>query len=133
MTKGEAKVKNRILVLVVILTFGCVVMVILSGQKLAKNQSELDKERYTRIVAEEKLSQTLSKLSSLESELSKKQNQIENVQVILEKEKNSVFEIKGQMDKLMQVNRQLEETLKTVVPSPSVASSVPAADGPSQK
>ena len=114
--KGRGQLKNKILILAVVLTFGCVVMVVLSGQKLSKSQQDLDKERYSRMVAEEKYSQTISKLNSAESEMNKKQNRIENVQALLEKEKTSADEIRGQMEKLLQVNKRLEDALKSVVP-----------------
>jgi len=123
-------VKNKILIIAVILTFGCVVMVVLSSSKVSKTQEELTIERYTRMTAEEKLSQTQTKLNSLEAEMAKKQNQIENVQVLLEKAKVSASELQNQMDKLSQTNQQLEEALKSATPELSQTPETPSVGGP---
>ena len=122
--------KNKILIIAVILTFGCVVMVVLSSSKVSKTQEELILERYTRITTEEKLSQTQAKLNSLEAEMARKQNQIENVQVLLEKAKVSASELQNQMDKLSQTNQQLEEALKSATPEQSPTPETPPVGGP---
>jgi len=126
----DSDVKNKILIIAVILTFGCVVMVVLSSSKVSKTQEELIIERYTRMTAEEKLSQTQTKLNSLEAEMAKKQNQIENVQVLLEKAKVSASELQNQMDKLSQANQQLEEALKSATPELSQTPETPPVGGP---
>lgn len=121
--------KNKILVIAVFLTFGCVVMAILSGTKVSRTREELNVERYNRMVAEEKLSQTSTKLNSLEAEMAKKQDQIEKVQALLEKEKVAALTLKNQMDKLLETNKQLEEALKSASPELSQTSQTPPEGG----
>lgn len=108
--------KNKVLIIAVLLTFGCVVMAVLSGSKVSKTQEELNVERYNRMTAEEKLAQVMSKLNSLESEMAKKQDQVEHIQALFEQERVSAAELKSQMDKLLQTNQQLEAALKDAVP-----------------
>ena len=111
--------KTKILVLLGLLTVGSLVIVFLSSQRLKGTNGELDKERYDRMVAEEKLEQALSKIKSLEGNVSASSNQLQAIKEALEQQKNNNASVREELEKMTKLKEVLEQELKnSLVPTP---------------
>ena len=72
--------KNVISILCVILAAVAVFVAVQNSQKSMKAMADLDRERYDRMISEENLETTKSKVVSLEGELSRVQNKMAAVE-----------------------------------------------------
>lgn len=116
--------KNKILIIVAILAVGCLGLVIFLSQNVSQTSKDLIQERYNRMVAEEKLEKALFKIQSLENELTNTQNQTQNLQTVLEKEKVASDKIRTELEKTSKLKEVLEKALKDALvepPAPSPA------------
>ena len=105
--------KNKFLIVASLLTFGCLVLVMLSSQRIDKARKEIDTERYNRMVAEEKLEKALSRVKTLETEITNAQNQAQNIQTVLEQQATAASHLKAELEKETQAKKQLENQLKS--------------------
>lgn len=110
--------KNRILIIAVILTLGCVVLVVLSSQKIDKCTKDINAERYKRMVAEERLENTRMKINSLRTEMTNLMDQIENIKAQLEEEKSTNADLKSEIEKVTKLKNVLEQQLKNALVAP---------------
>ena len=106
------KVKDKILVVSIILMIGAILMTLSSNQVTSKFHQELDQERYKRLVAEENLSKAATKISSLESELSGTREKIQSVQAILQEGKAQANDLKSQLDSVVSAKATLEKKIE---------------------
>lgn len=104
--------KNKILIIAVILTLGCLVLVILSSQKVGRFSEELNLERYSRMVAEEKLENAVARVKSLESDLKTMQDHLNSLQEALEKETRTSTGLKSELEMITKLKDILEQQLK---------------------
>ena len=109
--KVKDSMKNKILVIAVILTIGTSLMAITSSQSAAKVQSGLDQERYNRMVAEEKLEKASAKISSLSSELDNAKMKIQSIQAAVEEDKSTASELKAQLESVTKLKESLERKM----------------------
>lgn len=114
--------KDKIIVIAVLLTVGCVAITIVSGSKASQNSKMLDQERYNRMVAEEKLEKALAKVQSLESALTSAQNQAQSIQDTLAKEKTANEGLKTELEKTEKLKQILENELKNSLVTESAKS-----------
>ena len=110
---------NKILMTAAILAIGCLVIVIISGQAVGKTRKDLNQERYSRMVVEEKLEKTLLKVKSLENELTNTQNQVQSVQAIAEQERIANSNLRIELEKMTKLKGVLEDQLKNALVQPA--------------
>jgi septal ring factor EnvC (AmiA/AmiB activator) len=94
------------------------------AQTISKN---LEVERYSRLVAEEKVVNTLSKIKQLENDLKASEEKVAKVQAVLKDQKNVNVDLEHQYEKLSKAKADLEDQLKSAVGQPPSAPSPMAA------
>ena len=109
--KVKDSMKNKILVVAVILTIGACLMAISSSQSATKVQQGLDQERYNRMVAEEKLEKANSKVASLQTELENTKAKIQSIQAVLDQGKSTTAELKSQLEGVTKLKESLERKM----------------------
>ena len=107
--------KNRILILVAVLAVGGLVMGVIADRTVDQTRKELERERYNRMVAEEKLEKVNAKIRSLEGETINAQNQTQSIQTVLEEEKNANDKLRKELEKMTKLKEVLEEQLKNAL------------------
>lgn len=112
--------KNKLVITSLILVVACLALATGLSAKLSNTKKQLDEERYTRMLAEEKLNEASRKANSLESDLAHARNQAQSIQAILEKEKATASSLKSELEKAADLNQKLAGEAKNV----------PAADAP---
>lgn len=108
----DEKLKNKILLVVIVLMIGFLFMALSSNQAVGHIKRDLDQERYKRIVAEESLSKASSKVNSLETELSDTRDKIQSVQAILQEGKNETSDLKVQLERMTKAKEALEKKIE---------------------
>ena len=124
----DEKLKNKILIAVIVLMVGFLFMAFSSNQAVGHIKRDLDQERYKRIVAEENLSKTSAKISSLEAELAGTRDKIQSVQAILQEGKSETSDLKTQLERMTKAKEALEkriEELKNAAVPADIVSSEP--------
>ena len=111
--------KNNILIVAAVLAIGCLVMVVISGRTVDQTRKELERERYKRMVAEEKIEAVNAKIKSLEGETTNAQNQTQSIQTVLEEEKNANDTLRKELEKMTKLKGVLEEQLKNALVKPA--------------
>lgn len=120
--------KNLGLILVVILAVGAVAgVVVYYKSQIAGISKSLETERYSRLVAEEKVINSVSKIKQLQDELQSNQKQIEKVQELLKEQKSLNKDLDSQFQKLSKAKSQLEEEIQTLISQQAVAAQAAAA------
>lgn len=119
----DGKLKNKILLVVIVLMIGFLFMALSSNQTAGHIKRDLDQERYKRIVAEENLGKASSKINSLETELSGTRDKIQSAQAILQEGKAETSDLKIQLEHMTKAKEALEkkiEELKNATASEAV-------------
>ncbi len=111
--------KNNILIVAAVLAIGCLVMVVISGRTVNQTRKELERERYNRMVDEEKLEHVNAKMRSIEGETINAQNQTQSIHTVLEEEKNANDKLRKELEKMMKLKEVLEEQLKSALVKPA--------------
>jgi len=111
--------KDKILILTVILSIGCLAIAVIASQKVNRNQQDLVQERYKRMVAEESLQKAQTKVKILRNDIVNVQNQVQGLQTILEKEKTLSSDLRTELEKLDKLNEVLENEPKKALVSES--------------
>ncbi len=104
--------QSKILIISVILVIGSAVMAMSSNQTAGKIKQELEQERYKRMVAEEGLTKTQSRISSLESELTTAKDKIQSVQAILATGKEENSDLKTELENVSKAKMALEKKIE---------------------
>jgi chromosome segregation ATPase len=87
---------------------------------------DLNKERYDRMVAEEKLTNLDARVNSLEIDLARSQNESESSQRRLNEIRKEAEAVKSQIDVLNKQKQELESKLNGLQKQPSSSASVEA-------
>lgn len=120
--------KNVGLILVFILAVGAIAGVVVYYKKQITSISKnLETERYSRLVAEEKVINSVSKIRQLQDELGDNQNKIDKIQDLLKEQKDLNKDLDSQFQKLSKAKAQLEEEIQTLVSQQAVAEQAAAA------
>ena len=112
------KIRDKILVVSLILLIGTCVMTLSSNQISGRMQEALNQERYKRITAEENFNKAASKINSLENELAGTRDKIQSVQTILEEGKQTNADLESHLASVTKAKEALEkkiDELKTQV------------------
>ena len=126
----DEKLKNKILISVIVLMVGFLLMALTSNQAVGHIKRDLDQERYKRIVAEENLSKASAKVNSLEMELSSTRDKIQSVQVILQEGKTVTTDLKVQLERMTKNKEALEKKIEELRNAEAPADAVSAESKP---
>ena len=107
--------KNQAVIIAVVFAVGCAAIVVVASQRISTTKKELERERYTRMETEEKLEKTISQVKSLEGEMTMTQSERQNVQALLEQEKNNATNLRTELEKVNKLNEVLERELKNAL------------------
>ena len=107
--------KDKVLIITVILTIGCLVYAVKASQRVNQNQAIIEVERYKRMEAEEALQKAQSKNVSLVNELTNVRNQLQGIQTILEKEKVASANFKEELERVSDSNESLKIKIKNAL------------------
>lgn len=120
--------KNVGLILVFILAVGAIAGIVVYYKKQISSISKnLETERYSRLVAEEKVINSVSKIKQLQDELGDNQKKIDKIQDLLKEQKDLNKDLDSQFQKLSKAKAQLEEEIQTLVSQQAVAQQAAAA------
>ena len=108
----KEKMRDKILVVAVILIVGFCLMALSSNQTVARIKSDLDRERYKRMVAEENFNKMTLKANSLEAELTGARDKIQTAQTILEEGKIQTSDLKSQLESVSRTKEALEKKVE---------------------
>lgn len=81
----------------------------------------LETERYSRLVAEEKVVNSVSKINQLQDDLIDNQEKITKIQDLLKEEKNVNKDLDSQFQKLSKAKSQLEKQIETLISQKALA------------
>jgi len=95
------------------------------AQKISKS---LETERYSRLVAEEKVVNNASKIRQLENDLKASEEKISKVQAVLKDQKSINTDLERQFDRLTKAKTDLENQLKIAIAQPPSAPVVQVAE-----
>lgn len=120
--------KNVGLILIFILAVGAIAGIVVYYKKQISSISKnLETERYSRLVAEEKVINSVSKIKQLQDELGDNQKKIDKIQDLLKEQKDLNKDLDSQFQKLSKAKAQLEEEIQTLVSQQAVAQQAAAA------
>ena len=125
----DEKLKNKILISVIVLMVGFLLMALTSNQAIGHIKRDLDQERYKRIVAEENLSKASAKINNLTRELSQAVDKIQSVQAILQEGKTQTSDLKVQLERVTKTKEILEKKIEELK-NASASAEVPAESKP---
>ena len=113
--------KNGGLIIGAVIVVGILIALAVYYKKEAKTISKnLESERYSRLVAEEKVVNTASKIKQLETDLKASEDKIAKVQNVLKEQKTINTDLERQFDRISKAKSDLENQLKTVIAQPPV-------------
>ena len=107
--------KDKPLVFLAVLTISCLIIAIVSGQKVGSARDDLNEERYKRMVAEEKLEKRKAANRVLASKLDKAQGNINQLDALLREKKEVVSELRLELEKTTRLNHVLQTELKNAL------------------
>jgi septal ring factor EnvC (AmiA/AmiB activator) len=107
--------ENKNLVILAVISVCCLLITIVSSQKFQRERKTLNEERYSRMVAEEKLEQVSAKIRSLEANLAKSQAETNQLNALLQGNEGAIAEIKLELEKTTRLNQVLQEQLKNAL------------------
>jgi TolA-binding protein len=121
-------VKNLGLVLLFVVVAGALIGVVAHyKQQVTQISKVLESERYSRLVAEEKVVNSVSKIKQLQDDLSENEDKIAKIQNIL-KEQNSVNkDLESQYQKLSKSKSQLEDQIQMLISQQAMAAQAESA------
>ncbi len=107
--------KDLILVILGLLVAGLAAFLLRTIEKEHKAVRNLQEERYSRMVAEERLQKNAAKIATLEAQIKSASDKMAKIQDIVEQEKGVNADLKKQYAKLAEVKEEMESKLKAVV------------------
>ncbi len=111
--------KNIAVIAVIVAILGAlIVTLVYYKREITKITKTLESERYSRLVAEEKVVNSASKIKQLEGDLKSNEDKIAKVQSLLKDQKNFNKDLETQYERLARTKIALEEQLKTVISQP---------------
>ncbi len=114
--------KNTGLIAVAVIVVGLLsVLLVHYKQEAQKISRSLEAERYSRLVAEEKVVNTVSKIRNLENELKASEEKIAKVQSVLKDQKTVNNDLERQYERLSKAKTDLENQLRIAIAQPPSA------------
>ena len=120
--------KDAVLVVLILIIVGLAAFLMHFAQKATKADKNLEEERYGRLVAEEILQKSNTKMTALENQVKAATGKMAKIQDIVDQEKGVNADLKQQYTKLAEAKEQLEAKLKAAMEEHAAAqAAVPAA------
>ncbi len=111
--------KNTGLIVAMVVVVGILTgLIVHFKQEAGKIAKSLETERYSRLVAEEKVVNTVSKIKQLENELMSSEEKIAKVQSVLKDQKSLNTDLEHQFDRLSKAKADLENQLRVAIAQP---------------
>ncbi len=107
--------ENKNLVILAVISIGCLLISIVSSQRFQHARNSLNEERYNRMVAEEKLEQLKSKVRALETSGQKSQAEADQLNALLQRNEGAIANLKLELEKTERLNQVLQEQLKNAL------------------
>lgn len=107
-----------VIVVIVAILSAFIATLVYHKREITTVTKTLEAERYNRLVAEEKVVNSVSKIKQLESDLKSNEDKITKIQSVLKEQKNFNKDLEDQYERLSRAKSALEEQLKTVVNQP---------------
>ncbi|MFA6378385.1 MAG: hypothetical protein WCX16_01205 [Candidatus Omnitrophota bacterium] len=107
--------QNRNLLILTAVSIGCLLISIVSSQKFQRTRNDLNEERYSRMVAEEKLEQMKAKVRLLESNGQKAQAEVDQLNLLLQRNEGAIANLKLELEKTERLNQVFQEQLKNAL------------------
>jgi peptidoglycan hydrolase CwlO-like protein len=107
--------ENKNLLILAIVSIGCLLISLVSSQKFQRTRNDLNEERYNRMVAEEKLEQMKTKVRLLESNAQKAQAEIDQLNLLLQRNEGAIANLKLELEKTERLNQVFQEQLKNAL------------------
>ena len=120
------ELKNKILIVVVVLMAGFCLMALSSNQTVAHTKEELNQERYKRMVTEENLNKAALRLGTLESDLNSAREKLQTIQAIAQEGKSQASDLKVQLESVTKAKEALEKKMEELKSAAAVAEANPA-------
>lgn len=110
------------LILIFIVFFGALFGVtVYYKDQIASISKVLETERYSRLVAEEKVINSVSKIQQLQDELTDNQDKMAKIQNLLKEQKTVNKDLDSQFQKLSKAKSQLETQIQTLISDQALA------------
>lgn len=108
----DDQLKDRVLIASIVLAAVCLVLAISSGIAANRNKTGVQKEMALRIETEEKLNNVSSRVTGIEAELKKTQDELSKAKTELSQEQLNNQAFKTELEKVTRLKEQLEKDLK---------------------
>ena len=114
--------KNIFLALLVVVFAGVLAAVAIHYKhQVTQISKTLESERYSRLVAEEKVVNSVSKIKQLQDDLQDNEKKIAKIQDVLKEQKNVNNDLETQYQKLAKSKEELEEQIQVLISQQAVA------------
>ena len=114
--------KKLFIVLIFLAVAGALIAVAMYYKhEVTQISKTLETERYSRLVAEEKVVNSFSKIKQLQDDLAENEKRINKIQDVLKEQKNVNQDLEGQYKKLSKSKEQLEEQIQVLISQQAVA------------
>lgn len=114
--------KKLFIVLIFLAVAGALIVVAMYYKhEVTQISKTLETERYSRLVAEEKVVNSFSKIKQLQDDLAENEKRINKIQDVLKEQKNVNQDLEGQYKKLSKSKEQLEEQIQVLISQQAVA------------
>lgn len=104
--------KNTVIVVSIIVALSSAYAAYFFGQKADRSSKDLNEERYNRMIAEESLEKSRSKLTSLQVELTRVQTEQRSKEKMLKDQNLTASELKSQLDQIAKDRQAAEDKIK---------------------
>lgn len=118
------------IIFAIVLTVASIGIAVNASKYSNEARTELEEERYLRMVAEEDLDKATTKVSSLTSKLDSLQTKLKNVERLLDQTKASNKDLKTRIDREAKLKKDLELRIQELEKIASKVKAVPAAAVP---
>ena len=121
--------KNLVIILAVVVALISAVVAYFDNRSADQAQTELNRERYTRMVTEEDLLKASQKVSSLEKELASLKSQLEKSDQLLKQAMTLKNDLQIKLDQAIETKDSLEKKMRDISQMPvQAAPTTPTGD-----
>ena len=128
MINRVGRVKSLGLVFLFIVVAGALIGVVVHYKhQVTQISKTLESERYSRLVAEEKVVNSFTKIKQLQDDLAENEDNIAKIQDVLKEQKNVNNDLESQYQKLSKSKSQLEDQIQTLISQQAMAAQAASA------
>ena len=104
--------KSAIYAVIIIVMIGSCLVAITANNNVDEIRQDLEKERYDRMVAEEKLQKAGSRIKSAEDQLASSENKLKGIQAIVDENHSANDGLKSQLEEMAAANQALQKKVQ---------------------